>query len=137
MKTKNVKIIFTVIVFGVVLLWVIYTEYKLYLLKKNFSVTTGQVIGITKETYKNNSKSILYSYEVNGKKYTGENGISSCRELSADELRILLTNHFYSVAYEKDDIENSSIIVTSKEAEIYNCKLTDEQKQIDSVLSCR
>lgn len=137
MKTKYSKAIITVLFIGFIVFWIVWTEYKSHSIKNNFALTIGKVTGITKQTYKNKSKSIIYTYEVNGIRYTGENGLSSCNEMTSEELRMLLVNKLFLVAYEKGDVENSSIIISQDEAEIYNCKLTDEQIQVDSIISCK
>jgi len=134
---KYYKATSTILVMGFILFWIIWTEYKAQIIKKNFILTTGKIDGITKETYKNKSKSVKYSYEVNGITYNGENGINPCKDMSEADLRALLVNQSFFIAYQKTDVKNSSIIISQEEAEIYKCKLTDIQKHIDSVIFCR
>jgi hypothetical protein len=134
---KYYKVVSTVLVIGFILFWIIWTEYKAQVIKQNFILTTGQINGITKETYKNRSKSVKYSYKVAGVTYNGESGINPCKNMSEADLRALLVNQSFFIAYQTTDIKNSSIIVSQEEAETYNCELTNIQKQIDSILFCR
>lgn len=137
MKTNYAKFISTILVIGVIVFWIIWTEYKSSSIKKNFSIVTGQIIGVTKETYKNKSKSIIYKYNVDGVTYKSENGINPCRDMTADELRLLLVNNEFPVAYEKSDVSNSLIIISEKKAAEYKYTLTDIQKRVDSTLTCK
>ncbi len=137
MKTNYAKFISTILVIGVIAFWILWTEYKSSSIKKNFSIVTGQIIGVTKETYKNKSKSIIYKYKVDGVFYKSENGINPCRDMTTDELRLLLVNNEFPVAYEKSDVSNSLIIISEKKAAEYKYTLTHIQKQVDSILTCK
>jgi hypothetical protein len=137
MKINYAKFISTILVIGVITFWILWTEYKSSSIKKNFSIVTGQIIGVTKETYKNKSKSIIYKYKVDGVIYKSENGINPCGDMTTDELRLLLVNNEFPVAYEKSDVSNSLIIISEKKAAEYKYTLTDIQKQVDSILTCK
>jgi hypothetical protein len=57
--------------------------------------------------------------------------------MTTDELRLLLVNNEFPVAYEKSDVSNSLIIISEKKAAEYKYTLTDIQKQVDSILTCK
>jgi len=120
-----------------IVFWLMRNEYKNYQIKHDFKITIGRVNQITKATYKNNNRSILYEYNVDGEKHFGENSLASCDRLNGDKLRLLLVNQSFPVAYSIKDKNYSIIILTIRDAEEFNYKIPDSMMVYDSVLSCK
>lgn len=134
---KNSKKIGIVLVFFSIVIWLIWAEVENLQLKNNYKFTWGTVSGITSATYKNNNRSVLYDYEVLGKKYKGENSFSTCNELTSDQLRILLVNKKFPVAYAVKNNSTSLIIISEKQALIFKYPTSDSLKIYDSILNCK
>ncbi len=117
--------------------WVLRAIYKRQELKHSFKLTTGRIDKITNPTYKNNNRTVQYEYEVDGKKYAGENSLTSCEGITGDSLRLLLVNHFFPIAYSTKDVSSSFIIITSADAQKFNYTIPDSMLVYDSVLTCK
>jgi hypothetical protein len=134
---KYIKIITTVLLSILIAFWLFWSDYKIRHLRTNFIITTGHITGITGASFKNNNRSVLYDYLVNGKTLHGENNLSPCVTMNSQELLQLLANTKFAVAYDFDDTSKSEIILREREAKIYKFHLPQSLKFIDSLLSCK
>ncbi len=136
-KKKMINIIGSVFFVSAIAIWVISNFYKYDQLSLNFAIEEGIINQIAPATYKNNNRSILYEYTVGGKKYTGENSLSLCGDLTNEKVRSLLVNRHFPVAYSPRDTTLSIIIITQKDAKRFNYAMTDSLRMSDSVLTCK
>ena len=139
-KMRNKKIINIIggcVFVSAIAIWVISNFYKYDQLSRNFAIAEGIVNQIAPATYKNNNRSILYEYTIEGKKYSGENSLSLCGGLTNDKVRTLLINQHFPVAYSPIDTSLSIIIITQKDAKRFNYKMTETMRKFDSVLTCK
>lgn len=130
------KKILTFLVVSLIVFWFVWSEYKNRHLRDNFVITKGQITGVAGTSYRNNSKSILYDYEVNGKLFHGENNLAPCVKITGEELRLLLVNQEFPVAYDNTDFSKAEIILRKREAKFYNYSIPPDRMKIDSILSC-
>ncbi|MFL9482881.1 hypothetical protein ACI6Q2_08890 [Chitinophagaceae bacterium LWZ2-11] len=117
--------------------WVLSAVYKKQQLKNNFKLSEGHVNRIIKPTYKNSNRSIQYEYEVAEKKYSGESGFNVCEKISENDLNLLLVNKSFPVAYSVKDANQSIIIITRKDAAMFNYTIPDSMLVYDSILTCK
>ncbi|MBT9484328.1 hypothetical protein [Sediminibacterium sp.] len=134
---KHTKKIIAILVIGLIVFWLIWSEYKNRHLRTHFIITTGHITGITGTSYKNNNRSVLYDYEVAGKLLHGENNLAPCVKTDSQGLRLLLVNQEFPVAYDTDNFQKSDIILRQREAALYNYQIPPSRQYIDSVLSCK
>ena len=138
MRTKKIiNIIGGSIFVSVIVIWVINNFNKYDQLSRNFVIAEGIVNQIAPATYKNNNRSIIYEYTIEGKKYLGENSLSLCGDLTNDKVRTLLINQRFPEAYSPNDSSLSIIIITQKDAKRFNYKMTESLRKFDSVLTCK
>lgn len=133
---KRVKSIMVILVLVFIVGWIFFSSYKTQHLRDNFKITTGKVTGITGTSYRNNNRSIFYDYEIDGMLFHGENNLAPCIKMTGQELRLLLVNQDFPVAYDVSDYNKSEIILRHREAEFYKYQIPVARKSIDSILSC-
>jgi hypothetical protein len=136
-KKKIINIIGGVFFVSAIAFWVINNFYKYDQLSQNFAIGEGIINQIAPATYKNNNQTILYEFTVMGKKYTGENSLSLCGDLTNENVRSILVNRHFPVAYSPRDTTLSIIIITQKDAKRFNYAMTDFLRISDSVLTCK
>lgn len=118
------------------LLWIGYGLYKRNQFKSDYHIVTGMVIRITPVYKQGGNRGVLYEYSIDGQQYEGSNTYILCDELNSDKLRLMLVNKQFPVAYATQDAKVSVMIITKKDAAMFNYKIADSLLVYDSVLNC-
>ena len=124
------------IVFPITMLFI--GLYKRHLLKQNFAFAAGRVTEITLPGWKSSGDySILFEYQVGGKKYRSNDNYNYCDHLGQTKLRALLVGKYFPVAYSVKDASTGVLLLTEETAGRFHFQLPDSVKLYDSLLACK
>lgn len=133
---KNNKII-TASFIVIIVFWLLRSEYKNYQLKNNYKFSVGRINRVTTTEGKYNKPTLFYEFSINNNKQVNENLFSFCKNLSENDLSLLLVNKSFPVAYSVKDANQSIIIITRKDAAMFNYTIPDSMLVYDSILTCK
>jgi hypothetical protein len=138
MTIKDVNKYTGFVVLFFIVFWIGRSIYKNYQFKGDYKITIGRVNGIASSGWKSSGDySLLYDYTINGIRYTANSNYNLCDGLSKDKVGSLVINKFFPVAYSVKDVTKSVIIITQKEATIFNYVIPDSLLSYDSLLTCK
>jgi hypothetical protein len=136
MKNK----IFIAIIICFFLIGGFYTIYSRYQLKHNYEITVAHIYDIQVAGYRNGGDySILYEFYVNGKKYINNNNYNYCGDLNLNKIRSLLKGKDIAVAYPSaaHNLGIGQLLLTQRDAERFNYKISDSLLIYDSIFTCK
>ena len=135
---KNTNKILSITVLAFIIFWICRSFYKSYQFKSGYKITVGQVNAISKPGWKSSGDYVVrYEYSVSGIKYIGNNNYNFCDGASTDKLSLILINKLFPVAYSVKDANQCGIIITQKDAAIFNYTIADSLLLYDSLLTCK
>jgi hypothetical protein len=135
---KKINKIGGYIAVGFLIGMLIFIFYKKHQLLHHFTFTSGRVTEITKPGWKNyGDYSILFEYQVNGKRYNANANFKYCQGQSMATANLLLVGKIFPVAYAVETPSVATIILTQENADRFKYVLPDSVKYYDSVLTCQ
>ncbi|MES2329208.1 MAG: hypothetical protein V4539_06355 [Bacteroidota bacterium] len=125
-----------ILVIGFISAWILYRAYKYSQLYKNYKIVTGRITHVSPAVMRGTFRSVEYEFIVNDKKYSGAGKTTYCKNYQLGELRRLLVDQKFSIAYDSTDPSNNAIIFSVKAATQFKQKPTDMLLHFDSIINC-
>jgi hypothetical protein len=122
---------------GLLAAGIAYLGWKGYQLRHHFAFTAGTVTRVSGPGRSAGDYSIIYTYEVGGKRYSNDNTYSFCPGQSRKGLGDLLVGKRFPVVYAVKDPWGGFMVLNQDYADKYHYQLPDSVRYYDTLLTCK